>query len=317
MLGLSSRTPAFIVSACLAGVGLLGCSSLVNPDSDLLGTDPGVDAGTVMLMDSGPTTRDAGTRPDAGGMMCAEGTSRCAGDTLFTCAGGMELPQDCQAMGAFCSGDACSPHVCTPNQRECSSGGTAVLSCSARGDLVSRDACPNGCDPDTLACRPDGGGGCADDADTIEIGESHTINLCEDDNTNTHESSAECTSSGDANLGDRVFSLTVERRQRLTIELTDVDEASAIDTILYIRSVCDRTDSQLACDDDVPCDESTAEPPACFGEVDLRQSRIETTLDPGTYYIVIDGFNYRTDRVSFSCGDVELSVERDSAFPFP
>ncbi len=78
--------------------------------------------------------------------------------------------------------------------------------------------------------------------------------------------------------------------------------------ILYIRRACDDPSSQIVCADDVPCMASTAEPPACFGEVDVRQSRVTVTLPAGTYYVFVDAFEYTSSGIDFTCGTVELSV---------
>ncbi len=313
MLGLPFRA-SVIAASILGAASLLGCSAIVNPDSDLLGPDPGVDSGTVVLMDSGDARIDAGPR-DGGGVPCTEGAKRCVGETLFTCVGGAEIPRDCRAVGDYCDVDQCRDQVCEPNRRQCTPALNAVLSCSARGDLLSREACPNGCDPETITCLPPGG--VCDDVPSIDVGGRHTVDLCERADNNTHQPADGCGSTSRADVQDQIFSLTLERRQRVTIELTDVDAPRAVDTLVYVRRTCDDMGSQIACDDDVPCDRSTADPPACFGGVDVRQSRITLTLDAGTYFIVVDGFAYTNDSVAFSCGLVELRVERDSPFPFP
>jgi hypothetical protein len=45
--------------------------------------------------------------------------------------------------------------------------------------------------------------------------------------------------------------------------------------VLSLRSACDRESSEVACNDD---------------DTSQRTSRIETDLDAGTYYVVVDGF---------------------------
>ena len=60
--------------------------------------------------------------------------------------------------------------------------------------------------------------------------------------------------------------------------------------------LCDERGTQIACDDDVTCAESSIGGP-CSG-VEVRESRIETHLAAGTYYIVADAFAYSTERVT-------------------
>lgn len=106
-----------------------------------------------------------------------------------------------------------------------------------------------------------------------------------------------------------MFRLEVPFAQEVTIELTDNDTMRAIDTIVYVRRTCDDGTTQVACDDDVPCDSSTVPSgELCIGGVDVRQSRIVTRLAAGTYYVVLDAFEYRRDMVAFTCGQVRLSI---------
>ena len=96
---------------CLALLIGTGCSALINPDTDRLGTDPegGEDAGVVTLMDAGeppPPGTDAGEPPpgtDAGGPPpgtdagCVAG---CSGGTLTTCDGDVvTCPLGCAPTG--------------------------------------------------------------------------------------------------------------------------------------------------------------------------------------------------------------------------
>ncbi|MCB9596762.1 MAG: hypothetical protein H6719_28830 [Sandaracinaceae bacterium] len=309
MLRLSLRLTAvgFIVASS-------GCSALINPDTDLLGTDPDVDSGTVMLMDSGMTGFDAGPGFDggplfdAGNETCVEGTRRCVGDSLRTCASGMEIPQDCQAMDAFCQTDHCEPHVCRPNSRECSADGGSVLSCSARGDALDTMSCGSGrCDGATRMCT--GGGDACTGLMGIRPGADREMNLCSFSDDNTYQPDTMCRGTTRASVGDRIFELRLDAPTRVTIELTDIDEGAAIDTIFYLRRVCDDQSTQIGCADDVPCAASTAEPAACFDGVDVRQSRLTVDLPAGNYYIVADAFLYTTGGgTMFGCGRVRLSV---------
>ncbi|MCA9608997.1 MAG: hypothetical protein KC619_25525, partial [Myxococcales bacterium] len=242
---------------------LAGCSALINPDTDLLGTDDGTDSG-VTLMDSGVMGVDAGPMGiDAGDRPCVEGTRSCAGDQLVSCVGGMEVPQDCQSMEAFCDVDHCTPHVCVPNSRECSADGTSVVSCNGRGSEAVAESCGDArCDPATRTCVG-GGPECPRSTATIRIGGTYRIGLCTPDDSDTFVPDGRmCTGTSRADSGDRVFTLTLDAPTRVTLELTDIDERRAVDTILYVRRNCDDPSSQILCADDVPCAASTAEPAA-------------------------------------------------------
>ncbi len=65
--------------------------------------------------------------------------------------------------------------------------------------------------------------------------------------------------------------------------------STVIDTVLYVRSRCADTSTELACSDDVS---ST-----------VRKSTITVALDPGYYYLIVDGKN------STALGNYQLEVE--------
>jgi len=297
------------LAAPAALVALAGCSALINPDTGRLGDDP--DAGVVTRMDSGgPIGSDAGPGFDAGDGSCSDGERRCNGDQLLTCVAGSFVARDCQAMGAFCDDETCEPHVCTPNSRRCSDDGDSIVSCSARGDQASEESCGDGrCDPDTVSCEG-GGGGCEDLPELIP-NDRKRIELCEGTGDNTFAPAPGCGSDTPASAADVAYRLVLDEPRRLTFEVTDIDPMRAVDTILYIRRDCEDPSSQVVCADDVPCAASTVDPPACFGEVDVRQSRTTVSLPAGTYYVFVDAFEYMTSGTSFRCGTVRLQSSPD------
>ncbi len=67
-----------------------------------------------------------------------------------------------------------------------------------------------------------------------------------------------------------VYSLVLQERTAVRVELE-----SGYDAMLYLQRECGRTDTELACNDDHP---------------DPNHSRIEAVLDPGTYSLVVDGY---------------------------
>jgi hypothetical protein len=299
----------FLTCGLLAG----GCSALINPDDGRLGGggDAGTDRtdGSMGGWDSGITLMDSGTTtdPDSGSTSCVSEEPRCEGDALVTCVSGMEIRQDCRAMSAFCDGGECKPWECEPGSRECSGDLSASIVCSARGDGSEEISCePGVCAPDSGRCV-----GAVDMCTTVPpvtIGSTHMVDLCIKNDDNTHTRAPGCGAESRADGRDTVFRLEVPTTRMVTIELTDIDTSAAIDTIVYVRRVCDDGDTQVACDDDVRCDTSTAPGDLCFDGVDVRQSRINTRLEAGTYYVVIDYFDYTAGEIMFGCGEVRLSI---------
>jgi len=69
---------------------------------------------------------------------------------------------------------------------------------------------------------------------------------------------------------EQVYQLRIERRTQVTIVLQ-----STFDGALYVQRECGRRETEVACNDDSP---------------DTTRSQIDTTLDPGTYFVVVDGY---------------------------
>lgn len=313
-----------------------GCSTIVTPDPLRLGgpLDGGVrvDAGlpptdgsvTPQPRDGGrgdagsvpdAGSRDAGAAPDAGsrdagavdaGATCTA-TDRCEGETFVSCRAGREARESCIERAAYCTPEGCRDWVCAPRTSECSEDLRSVLTCSDRGDARTPSPCELGCDPRTDTCLtlPTSCTGLA----AIPLGTSVIVGLCGESNDSTHQPAPGCSATQEARAGDRTFVLTLERATEVAIELTDFDSSAAIDTIVYVRRVCDDASTQIVCDDDVPCSSSTVPGPGgCSGSVDVRQSRIRTRLEAGVYFIVADAFLYSTSGTTYRCGTVRLSV---------
>lgn len=81
----------------------------------------------------------------------------------------------------------------------------------------------------------------------------------------------QATCAGGAASPDLIYRLQIRRRStvRITSEQTDWDGA------IYVRSDCTDQTSELACNDDAG---------------DNRHSMLETELEPGTYFVFMDGF---------------------------
>ncbi len=296
-----------------------GCSALVEPDLDRLGPPEDFDAGSGTADAGAMPGTDGGAMPgdDAGppvgmdgGAPCTSGEAECRGDTLVTCAGGVESPRDCQAESAFCAMRECRPWVCAPSSRVCSEDGSASLACNARGSREQRVECVGGaCDRATGACG-DAPPDCAGYPE-LAPGDTVTQDLCAEPDANTFVPQADCDGDLRAASGDRIYALRIERSGRYRIELADDDLLRGIDTILYLRRVCDDPRSQLACSDDTPCSGGGFPiPTGCMDGIDPGRSRLELDLAPGTYYVATDAYVYMLeDGRESECGPVRLTVE--------
>lgn len=88
--------------------------------------------------------------------------------------------------------------------------------------------------------------------------------------------SGSCIRGGDA--PEVVYSVTLTQRAQLGVEVT-----SSYDGAVYLLGQCGQMQSEIQCNDDAPT---------------TSRSYVEATLDPGTYYVVVDG--YAGERGQFS-----------------
>jgi len=242
------------------------------------------------IVDSG-SPRDGGPNRDAGSLDAGPsrdagcgGPPRCEGEVLVRCEDGREERRDCAAEGSFCRGGSCEARVCEPDTVTCVEG--ASVTCDSRGESATSEPCAHGCDPATGECvdAPD----CPFDVEPLPLGTT-TFDLCEYESNHLQESMEGCTAVGQANGRERVFFVSLSEATKVQVDAVDADEDVFIDTLVYIRSDCDRPESQVACEDDSPG----------FGE-----SRLTTTLDAGTYFVFVDHWANTS-----SCGDVRMYVE--------
>ena len=90
----------------------------------------------------------------------------------------------------------------------------------------------------------------------------------------TSNTSTTCGGSATVGTGtEHAYVFTLERR--MTLVATTDFTGTAVDTVLYVRRACTSEASQLACNDDL-------------GATNNR-STLSVTLDPGSYFLVIDG----------------------------
>jgi hypothetical protein len=281
------------------------------------GLDPGRD-GAVPGDNNGSTTDpdpDPGPGPDPAPDHCSPEDARCDGDIAVRCIDGALEEFFCQEEAAYCAessgGDAvCVPWECEPGVSACLDGQTSGI-CSPRGDRYQViEPCEHGCDPDSGDCREEPESRCdfLDEVPVLLVGVTR-FNLCGGGDDQENVQAEGCQADGDDFSGeDMTFGLVIDRRSRVRLDLRDDDGESAIDTVLYVQGVCGVPDSQIACHDDLECEESNIDFDCSDGR-QVRHSRIELILDPGVYYVVADEYSYSRRGRTFRCGQVSLTYE--------
>lgn len=234
--------------------------------------------------DGGSPPSDGGSPPSDGGS-CDDGVF-CNGierlTTGGTCAPG---PAPCDD-GVACTTDTCDEatglceHALVGECASCRSD--CVPSCDGR--VCGPDGCGGSCGDcgGTEACvdvagtcaAADREGTCGAPIPLVAAGTplvgSHVVTG--DTSTGSHRLVPTCNSTSTA--VEIVYTFT-------TTELLGIDARSSdFDTVLSIRSACDDDTpaATVACSDD-------ASPPGDYG------SRVATMLPPGTYYLIVDGFD--------------------------
>ena len=104
-----------------------------------------------------------------------------------------------------------------------------------------------------------------------------------------HDNAGSCSPSDSREL---VYRLDVSRRQRVTVEVE-----ARFDSVLYIRKDdCGDASAEVDCNDDGP---------------DRTHSRIERVLDPGTYFVFVDGYGQEsgTFKMNVTMADVLALAE--------
>lgn len=253
---------------------------------DAAGVDAAVvdpDAWVAPGTDGGPPV-DAFRAPDAfvaidTGPTC---TPRCEADTAVTCPGGIESRTVCGA--GLCSTTG-SVHclACTPSTTGCSADGASATTCDSTGAMLSMTHCDRGCLAN--ACRA--AQSCSFTTDgMIAPPTTMSFDLCGNGADNTPSSSGPCSGFG-ASGEDVLLRLEIDRRQHVVIKLNDGDPSTPVDPLVYVRTVCDQRNTELACSDDIS---STN-----------RNSSLTLDLDAGEYFLVLD-------IAAGSCGTVDLAV---------
>lgn len=175
---------------------------------------------------------------------------------------------------ATCFAEACEGD-CT--DKECGDDGCGV-SCGECGD-------GEGCASITGQCQSAAQSGTCGLPIPLVLVANTTTAVSGDTTDGLHEAIPTCNSTSTA--VEQVYEFTL-------LETMGIDARSSLfDTVLHIRTDClenDDVDATVACSDD-------ASPPGDYG------SRVSVVLDPGTYYLIVDGFD------SASYGPYDLTVK--------
>lgn len=272
-----------------------------------------------------PATGTCGTEPRADGTACDDADACTTTDvcTAGTC-GGADV--DCSGMTNMCNVGMCDPTsgACVAMARmdgtACDDGalcttGDACRAGTCGGTMVdcsgSSDMCNAGsCDPATGACTrtPVMDGTTCDDTDVCTTPDVCTAGSCGGTRVSVSDTCAcaaivpemvgtqtftGATSGlvGDFDGGcglsgaspDTVYTLTLTASRLVRVET--ITAGTDYDTVVHVRRTCSDDTSVVACNDDK-------------GDGTL-QSRVLTVLDPGTYSIVIDGYDGNSGSYTF------------------
>ena len=272
----------------------VGCSAVINPDIDRLGTP--IDSGVTDTSTRDSATTDT-SRPDTNMSCDPLDPPRCVGESYVQCLAGRIAISDC-GPGTFCSDiGGCQPWVCTPGSMNCSADGRALLVCDERGSSSSSIPCANGCNSATSSCNDDIPPQCRD-LPSINVGGRVTVDTCDAENTATPIRGGNCPNEESASGRDRTFRIVIEAAGTYRFFVEDVDLAD-LDVVVYVRSICDDPFTQEGCMDQ----------PCMLVECINDRSALDLALAPGIYYVVVDTYpsGFGGDD---ACGDIRLSVAR-------
>jgi hypothetical protein len=315
--GVLTGTPGAACGVC----GTLQCAG-ASAGADVTGlvcNDPGANAcgGCGTVTPAAPGSACGRCNLDTLACSGANATT-CGGNTTNTCGGCSALPN---TVGAVCANRDCFGNTgrwtcsganalsCDCNSQICGNGVLETDEECDDGNRINGDTCSNGCelnfpvDPDDLA------GTCANPI-VVPANQQFVWDLCDrgdqEDNIAGTQDCIDASSRGE----DLVFQFTLTTRSTVRIDAFDSDGTTAIDPVIYLRrGTCSDASTQVICDDDVPCASGRPEfGGACFDGRQPRQASLTTILDAGTWFLVLDSYNYTRGSTQFTCGDTYLSI---------
>lgn len=301
-----------------------GDGSDASPAMDTGRPDTALPSLDVTLGDDTPgTPPDTAVEPPPDDGTCEPLSTRCEGEILVTCSddGLAEGRTRCAATNRVCrtlaTGAACiaptepppddeDDPICEPGESICGPA-DSVLTCNERGSAFEESArCDEGCENGRCSSS------CPDERlEPLPAG-VFRVNLCRrGDNYRQRSQGTAAGSCREYSYGgdDMVYRLDLTERRRVSINVRDDDDGVAIDTVVSIRSACDEVSTQVACNDDVPCAQSSVTTGACVGGLQPRESQLTTVLDAGTWFVIVDTLQYRSrSGVNFGCGNVRVET---------
>jgi hypothetical protein len=208
-----------------------------------------------------PTSGACVAMPVAAGTACTDGNLCTTGEVCSAGACGGGVAPDCSASGNMCNTGACNPATGACMAVPVADG----TACTDANMCTAADACVAGACTGT-ATHPSG--------DTCAT----AITLDGSDGMRTVTGTSDCgdnTSTGScAGAGfDVIYNMTLAGPRRVTIGTV---APTAFDSVLYARSICGDTASQIACNDDIA-------PPARFAQ-------IAASFQGGPNFVYVDAF---------------------------
>jgi hypothetical protein len=206
---------------------------------------------------------------------CDDGTF-CNGVERFSGGSCVAGPPPCDD-GVACTTDSCDEGIRRCAHTPATSGCAECSACA--GDCTGRACGDDGCGRSCGSCgsgeschagvceAPGGPGTCSEPFPLTPSGRQI---LTGDTSLGFHQIAPTC--AAESTAPERVYTFTLT-------EATAMDaQVVGFDTVLSLRTECARSSSTIACNDD-------ANPPGWPG------SRIARVLEPGTYFLVVDGYN--------------------------
>ena len=224
---------------------------------------------------------------------CHRESPPCVDDGIF-CNGAERLvdgacvhvPNDPCDDGAECTVDTCDEATMTCSHEptgECAVCRVEACSPSCEGRVCGDDGCggacgacgaAEGCTPAGQCAAATGEGTCASPRPiAVMLGGANMQTLSGDTSTSVHQLVPTCNSTSTA--VEDVYSFTIDAPTGFEAISTGYD------TVLHLRRAACLSDAQA---DTVACSDDAA-PPGDYG------SRLAVLLDPGTYYLIVDGFD--------------------------
>lgn len=135
---------------------------------------------------------------------------------------------------------------------------------------------------------PGGAGGPGSCASPLPITFGQAVSGNTGDGATQQSGSCVGAEEGDQGAPEVVYTFTLERRQLVTATL---ETAGNFDAALYIRGACEDAESEQGCNDD---------------DGDINHSRVSAPLDPGTYFLFVDGFGRNRGRYTLNVNAADV-----------